>query len=385
MSINGSFNYMNMDLQASDLLLIPGPTPVPDSVLKVLASQPIAHRSQEFSVILESAIDNLKWLAQTDNDAYILTASGTGAMEASVVNFINPGDKVLCLVMGVFGERLAQIAQAYGARVVFLKSQPGKTIETSQVEEALTQEKNDPIKAVLITHNETSTGVTIDLQSVAAIAKKFNTLVIVDAITSFGATNLPINEWDLDVVISGSQKALMLPPGLSVIFVSKLAWAVHEKCITSRFYLDLSKYKRAYQNKTTPFTPNVSLTAALNCALQLIKETGRESVFERHKKLKDLVRLGLKELDLIPFVENYESASVSVTSVLPPEHMSVAELRAFLKDKHRILIADGQNELKGQIFRIGHMGYIFERDIYALFKAMKQALMVNQPVSKSLR
>ncbi len=358
--------------QNSPLLLIPGPTPVPDQVLKAINTQPLPHRSAEFSAILNDAIDNLKWLAETQNDCFIFTGSGTLAMEASIVNFINPGDSVLALNIGVFSERLAQIAQGITDNVITLKAESGCAIELDQVELALSQNKN--IKAVLITHNETSTAVMQNLPALAKICQKHNALTIVDAITSFAASPVLITEWGLDVVITGSQKALMLPPGLSIIFVSKRAWEYVGKNKNPKFYLDLNKYKKSMLNKTTPFTPNVSLIAGLNVALKLIAENGKEATYDRHLKLRKLVRSLSQKYDFELLVEDESIASPSVTAFKAADRITVSDLRSNLKNNHNIIIADGQNDLKGKIFRVGHMGYMFEADILRLDKALGQIL-----------
>ncbi len=362
-------------IKEPNLLLIPGPTPVPECIMKIINSQPMAHRSVEFSQILAETTKDLQWLGSTSNDAFILTGSGTSAMEASIVNFINPHDKVICLVMGVFGERLAQIAQAIASNVTIIKSEPGCGIEANELEAILKQNPN--YKAVLITHNETSTGVTLKLKEIAAVCQKYNILTIVDAITSFAAIDIPIDEWGLDVVITGSQKALMLPPGLAMIFVSSKAWTAYDLNQNAKFYLDLNKYRKSMANKTTPFTPNVNLIAGLNESLKIIKRTGKEAVFNRHKVLKTLVRKFAQKFNFDLLVTDESFASNSVTSFKAPKQLSVNELRASLKEQYKILIADGQNELKGKIFRIGHMGYIFERDILMLENALVNIMGIN--------
>lgn len=358
-------------LRPPEFLMIPGPTPVPAQVLEAHARHPLGHRSQEFSEYLIESIKGLKWLAASDNEPLILTSSGTGAMDAAIANTVNRGDKVLSLVCGVFGERFAKIAEAYGASVERITVETGQPIEPEMVERHLAQNKD--IKAVTITHNETSTGVINDLKTICAIIRKHGALSLIDAVTSFGATPVEIDDWDLDIVITGSQKALMLPPGLSFIFLSKRAWAAYEENKNGKFYLDLGRYLKSQASNTTPFTPNVSLVAALVASLTLMKETGKEKIFERHINLRNILRSAIGQMGLKLFVDD-SCASPTITSIYPPADVEVAEIRKRLKEDYRIIVADGQEELQGKIFRIGHMGYVFERDLGMTIHALNSIL-----------
>jgi aspartate aminotransferase-like enzyme len=360
-------------MQPREFLMIPGPTPVPDRVLEAVARHPIGHRTPEFSKLLRGAVDDLKWLGQTARDPYVITSSGTGAMEAAIVNTVNSGDGVLSLIVGVFGERWAKISEAYGAKVERVISEPGQPVDLVLLAEKLKKDKEQKIKVVTVTHNETSTGVINDLQAIAKLVRSHGALLIVDAVTSFGAVNLPIDEWQVDVLVTGSQKALMLPPGLGVIFFSERAWRVSENCKTPRFYLDLRKYKKSLEQDTTPATPNVSLVAGLRESLLMMREDGTEKIIARHLRLKEALRSGIKALGLKLFVAD-EHASPTITAILPPNGISVADIRKGLKEDFRILVADGQEELKGKIFRIGHMGYVFERDILMTLAALESVL-----------
>ncbi len=350
------------NLKPSQFLMIPGPTPVPSIVLDAISQHPLGHRSQEFSAIFASVSKELQALAQTKGDAFILTGSGTLAMEAAISNTISPGDKVLSLVTGVFGERWANIAQAYGAQVEKLECQPGKAVDVDQLADRLSADKEKSIKAITITHNETSTGVLNDLRQIAYLTKKHGALSIVDAVTSFGAINIPMDEWHVDVMITGSQKALMLPPGLAIIFFGARAWAAQATCKSPRFYTDLSRYKKSLAANTVPFTPNVSFVCGLQKSLQLIQDEGIAIVQARHLKLRTMLRSGLRALGLRLLVDD-DFASPTITAILPPENISVADIRKGLKEDFNIVVADGQESLQGKIFRIGHMGYVFERDI----------------------
>ncbi len=361
-------------MPAREFLMIPGPTPVPDAVLEAVGRHPIAHRSADFSNMLRECVEGLRWLgADTQNDVFILTSSGTGAMEAAIANVVNAGDKVLSLVCGVFSERWAKICQAYGADVERMKFEPGEAYSVEAVRQRLSQDKDRSIKAVTITHNETSTGVINDLQQLAQLTHDHGALSIVDAVTSFGACPIAVDEVKVDLLITGSQKALMLPPGLAYIFVSPRAWEAQAKCKTRRFYFDLSKYRKSLDDNTTPFTPNVSLVAGMQVSLGLMRKEGLEHIFARHIRMKEMLRAGLTALGLELFVKG-EHASPTITSILPPTAIPVDAIRKLLKERFRIVVADGQESLKGKIFRIGHMGYVFERDILMTLASLETAL-----------
>lgn len=360
-------------VQPREFLAIPGPTPVPDAVLEACARHPIGHRTADFSKMLMSATQDLQWLGQTKNDVFVLTSSGTGAMEAAISNTLSPGDLVVSLVCGNFSERWAKMAEAFGAVVERLTVEAGKAYDLDALRERLKRDTAKEIKAVTITHNETSTGVINDLRTIAEIVKAHGALSIVDGVTSFGACNIPIDEWGVDVLVSGSQKALMLPPGLGVIFFSEKAWKANETCKTHRFYFDLKKCKKSLGQQTTPFTPNVSFIAGLQASLSLMKEEGTSAIFGRHERMRKSLRAGLKALGLELFVEE-SAASPSITAVLPPNGISVDSIRKSLRERFRIVVADGQEELKGKIFRIGHMGYVFDRDILMVLAALEAVL-----------
>jgi aspartate aminotransferase-like enzyme len=365
-----------------EFLMIPGPTPVPDRVLAAIAKHPIGHRSPDFSDILMESIAGLKWLGGTENEPLILASSGTGGMDGAIANTVNRGEKVLSLVCGVFGERFAKIAEAYGADVTRIKSEFGKPIDPQDVRDALAKDSNKEIKAVTITHNETSTGVINDLQTIAGIVKEHGALILVDAVTSFGATPVPIDEWNLDVVVTGSQKALMLPPGLGFAFVSEKAWKASESCTNPRFYLDFRKYLKSQRERTTPYTPNVSFVVGLCESIKMMKEEGKEEIFKRHIAMKETLRKGVRELGLKPCVDDAH-ASPSITSIYPPGSTDVPAIRKALKERFRITVADGQEELKGKIFRMGHMGYVFERDIGMALYALKE--VIGQPANTPVK
>lgn len=362
-------------MQPREFLMIPGPTPVPDAVLEAIARDPMGHRTKEFSKVLTEVTSALKKLAECEGDALILTASGTGAMEASIANTINPGDKVLSLICGVFGERWAKLAEAYGAEVERLKVEPGEAISPEVLREKLRGDRERSIKAVTMTHNETSTGVINDLQQLALTVREHGALCIVDAVTSFGACPVSFSAWGIDILVTGSQKALMLPPGLAVIFMGERAWEATERCTAPRFYFNLSKYKTSLEQETTPFTPNVSFVVGLKTSLDMMKQEGYKAVFARHDRMKRALRAGITGMGLKLFVPKELHASPTITSILPPPSASVDAIRRTLKERYNIRIADGQDGLKSKIFRIGHMGYVFDRDILTTLAALESSLM----------
>ncbi len=360
-------------MPAREFLMIPGPTPVPDAVLSAIARHPIGHRTVDFSKALREVVDELKLLGESTGDLFVLTSSGTGAMEAAIANTVSPGDAVLSLVQGVFSERWAKITEAYGGKVQRLTVDPGKAIDASAVKDVLKADTAKKIRAVTITHNETSTGVLNDLEKIAAAVAAHGAVSIVDAVSSFGACPVSIDKWGVDILVTGSQKALMLPPGLAFVFVNSCGWEAQSHCTSPRFYFDFAKYKKSLDADTTPFTPNVSLVAGLKASLDLIRQEGTQAVFARHERLKSILRAGLVELGLTLFVTD-ANASPTITAVLPPEGLTVDSIRKALKSKYSIVVADGQESLKGKIFRIGHMGNVFERDILMTLAALKAVL-----------
>lgn len=295
-------------------------------------------------------------------------------MEAAIANTISPGDKVLSCICGVFGERWAKIATAYGAEVEKLQVENGEPISVDALRDKLQADRNHTIKAVTITHNETSTGVINDLHQLALAVREHGALCIVDAVTSYGAAPIEFSHWGIDVMVAGSQKALMLPPGLAVIFMSDRAWEAQASCTSPRFYFDLAKYRTSLEQETTPFTPNVSFVVALKTSLDLMKQDGYRGIYVRHDRMKKALRAGVTGMGLKLFVPKEQYASPTITSIVPPTSISVDALRRTMKERYNIRVADGQDALKNKIFRIGHMGYVFERDILMTLSALEACL-----------
>lgn len=355
------------------MLMIPGPTPVPEAALLALAKHPIGHRTSEFSNILAEVTENLKWLHQTQSDVLTLNVSGTGAVEAGIINFLSPGDRILVGSNGKFGERWVEIGQAYGLNVEEVKVEWGKPLDPKVFAEKLQADTQKQIKAVIITHSETSTGVLNDLESINRHVKEHGeALIIVDAVTSLGAFNLPVDAWGLDIVASGSQKGYMIPPGLGFVSVSPKAWEAYKTAKLPKYYLDLGKYRKATAKNTTPFTPPVNLIVALHTTLRIMKEEGLESIFARHERLKNATRAAIQGLNLPLFAAD-SSASPAITAVAP-QGIESDKIRSLMKKRFDIALAGGQDHLSNKIFRIGHLGFVSDRDILSCIASLEVTL-----------
>lgn len=352
-------------------LRTPGPTPCPPQVMEAMARQMIDHRGPEAAAIITRITAGLQRAFQTQNDVVILTCSGTGGLEAAVVNTIAPGDTVLAISIGVFGDRFAAIAQTYGAKVTKLTFEPGQAADPDAVARALAA---DPaISAVLVTHNETSTSVTNPLEEIARVVKAADKLLLVDAISSMGSINVATDAWGLDVVVSGSQKGWMVPPGLAFLSMSPRAWEAHARSTTPRFYLDAARHRDAQAKGQTPWTPALSLFFALDVALQMLEAEGWEKVFARHQRVAEFTRRGVRELGL-ELLADPRFASNTVTAVKAPAGVDVSALRKALREEHGVVLAGGQGPLQGKIFRIGHLGLVSEADISEALTALGSVL-----------
>lgn len=355
-------------------LMIPGPTPVPESVMLEIAKHPIGHRSSEFSSILEEVYQNLKYVFQTENDVFMFTSSGTGAMCAALENLVNEGDKVLSLVIGNFGSRWAKIAESKGAVVEKIEVNPGEVINPQVLKKRLDEDVNKEIKIVTLTHSETSTGAANDVKTLCSIIKAHGALSVVDGVTSVCAMPCKPDEWGIDVLISGSQKGFMIPPGLAFLTANEKAWKVYEQCKHPSFYFDWAAHRKSVRANSTPFTPAVNLIAGLNVALKMIKQEGIDNMNARHKRHAMALRAALKALNLKLLVENDENASYAITSILPPDGISVPDIRKTLKEDYDIVVANGQNQLKDKIFRMGTLGFVCDRDLIASVGALEAVL-----------
>jgi len=353
-------------------LRIPGPTPLPDEVLQSMTKQMINHRSKEFAELNHKLTDRLKVLFQTTGDVLILTGSGTGGLESAIVNTLSPGDKVLSLSCGAFGERFADIAEQFGADVKRLRFEWGSPVDPEVVRQALKEDL--AITAVLVTHNETSTGLTNDLASISAVVKEFDKLLLVDAISSIGSIDLPVDAWGCDVVITGSQKGWMAPPGLTMVSMSPKAWQAYSKAKMPRYYWDYTKAKSFLEEKgQTPWTPAVSIYYALALAVELLEQEGLHNIFARHARVAKTAREGIKSLGLSLFPDE-AYASNTITAVKAPQGIDVKKLLQILREEYQVVLSGGQRSLEGKIFRIGHLGWVTEADINEVMKALKAGL-----------
>ena len=353
-------------------LRTPGPIPVPDEILQAMTEPMINHRGPEFKDILYSVTDRLRQVFETANDVYILTSSGTGAMEAAIVNTLSPGDRVLNATTGVFGNRFGQIAEVFGAEVVTLDFPLGTAIDPDKLRDSLNS--NTDVKAVLVTHNETSTGVTNRLEDVARIVKEeFGKLLLVDGISSVCSLPVRTDDWGCDVVATASQKGWMLPPGLAFITFSEQAWKAHAQARMPRYYFDVSEYERYYQIGQPPYTPALSLVFALDLALDNILAEGMGIIFERHANIGQMTRNGIKELGLSLFPDE-SVASDTVTAVNVPQGVDARQLLTLMREHDKVVLAGGQESLNGKIFRIGHMGLCTPDEIQEVLDVLERTL-----------
>jgi aspartate aminotransferase-like enzyme len=364
---------LDTPMQDKLTLMIPGPTPVPETVLLAMSRHPIGHRSADFQKIVKRTTEQLKWLHQTSGDVLVLAGSGTAAMEAGIVNVLSKGDLVLCGDNGKFGERWVKLAKAYGLEVQVIKAEWGQPLDPEAFRVALEADTAKAIKAVILTHSETSTGVINDLQAIAGHVKNHGTaLTIADCVTSLGACNVPMEAWGLDVVGSGSQKGYMMPPGLGFVAMSDRAWKAHERSDLPKFYFDLGKYRKSAKADSNPFTPAVNLYYALEAALEMMQKEGLEAIFARHARHRDAAQAGMVAMGL-PLYASEGHGSPAITAVAP-EGIDAEELRKAVKQRFDILLAGGQDHLKGKVFRIGHLGFVCDRDVLTAVAAIEATL-----------
>jgi aspartate aminotransferase-like enzyme len=364
---------LDTPMQDKLTLMIPGPTPVPETVLLAMSRHPIGHRSADFQKIVKRTTEQLKWLHQTSGDVLVLAGSGTAAMEAGIINVLSKGDRVLCGDNGKFGERWVKLAKAYGLEVQVIKAEWGQPLDPEAFRAALEADTAKAIKAVILTHSETSTGVINDLEAIAGHVKNHGTaLTIADCVTSLGACNVPMEAWGLDVVGSGSQKGYMMPPGLGFVAMSDRAWQAYERSDLPKFYFDLGKYRKSAKADSNPFTPAVNLYYALEAALEMMQQEGLEAIFARHARHRDAAQAGMLAMGL-PLYAAEGHGSPAITAVAPAG-IDAEELRKAVKQRFDILLAGGQDHLKGKVFRIGHLGFVCDRDVLIAVAAIEATL-----------
>ena len=357
------------------LLLTPGPTMIPTRVLEVMRRQIIHHRTDNYESCFDELCENLKLVFQTKNTVMTAACSGTGMMEAAVVNLFSPGDKVLAVSVGVFGDRFASIAQAFGIDVQTVRFELGSIADPDEIGDILDKDKEKKIKGVLITHNETSTGVTNDIRKIAGLTRDTDMLLAVDAISSLGALELKMDEWGVDAVVTCSQKALMNAPGLGFAAFSDKAWEAQKKSKSPKYYWDLEKYRNGISktSENPPYTPAITLVLAQNEAVKMLLEETLENVYARHEKSARAVQsaalaIGLK---LLP---KREDSSYVLTALRPPEGVNISHVIKDMNVCYDVMVVGGQKSLKGNLLRIGHCGYFTKFDLIRAFSALELSL-----------
>lgn len=354
-------------------LMIPGPMPLHPEVQLAYCKPIISHRSSEFGEIYGEAMKLGKQVFKTRNDVFIMSSSGTGALESAVANLLNVDDKVIAANNGLFGEHMADIIRSYGIDPIIVKEDYGKPITPEGITAVL--KKNPDVKAVFVIHNETSAGVTSDLESIAGEIRRINRdiLIIVDAVSSLGGVNIETDNWDLDVVVSSSQKALAAPPGLSLISISDRAWKVSEKSKMTKYYFDWHRLKPESLRNMPFTTPPVHIVFALRRALQLLLEEGLDNVFNRNKAMRDMIIDAIEPLGL-RLVPERKYASPTCTALRLPQGISSIKFRDHVFNKYSVLLGPGLGDISSDTFRIGHMGYIFPNDILLTLRVLELAL-----------
>ena len=369
-------------MNGEQYLLLPGPTPVPERVARAMNRSMINHRGPEFKAIHDEVVEGVKKIYHTNQHVVIYPSSGTGGLEAAVANFIAPGDRVLAISIGVFGDRFADIARAFGAKVEQLSFPWGKRADPARIKEKLEADTNHEIKAILMTHNETSTGAYNDIKAIRKAMGDHPALTLVDSVSGLAAIDLKMDEWGLDVVVSGSQKAFMIPPGLSFLAFNDRALEVHRKRSNSCFYWNVETSLEYQAKGQTPFTPPISLYYGLQEALKMIQEEGIDQITARHRHYRKLVRDSVRAMGLQLLTDD-EAASPAVTSVLAPEGIGANSIRQYMLEKFNIVIAGGQKDLDDVIFRIGHLGYIRDLDLLTVITALEITLLqLNVPIQQ---
>ena len=353
-------------------LRIPGPTPCPEEVLQAGAAQMMNHRGPEFAQILRRVTDGLNWVFGSSSDVLSITTSGTGGLETAVVNVLSPGDKVLSVSIGSFGDRLRSIAKTYGAEIESYALEWGEAADPAEIARRL--DADATIKAVMVTHNETSTGVTNPLEAIAKEVRARNRLIIVDAVSSMSSIPCPVERWDLDVVVSGSQKGWMVPPGLAFVYMSERAWEANKTATMPRFYFDAVRTRDSLAKLQNPWTPAMSIYYAMDRAFELMRAEGLEGIFTRHEAIGNYTRERVKSLglSLVPVDEQY--ASNTVTAVWWPEGVDGKAIGRKAREEHGVVLGGGQGKLEGKIFRVGHLGFVSKAEVESALDVVEKLL-----------
>lgn len=355
----------------SSQLRIPGPTPLPERVTRAMTRPMVDHRGPEFAAILAEITAGAKRVFKTSSDLILLTSSGTGGLESAVANLVSPGDEVVVALCGNFGERFAALASAYGADVIRLEFEWGQPVEPDDLAHVL--ERHPKAKLLLLTHNETSTGLTNPLRELARVGRDAGRVVVVDGVSSISSIEIETDAWGIDVAVSGSQKGWMSPPGIALVSVSPRAWEMQSRARSPRYYFDWKEAKTWADKGMTPFTTAVSVGFALQEGVRMLEEEGLANVYERHARLARATQAGLEALRFTLFArEGFRSNTV--TAALPPDGLNVEAFRKLLHDKYGVVIAGGQAKMAGKMIRVGHLGAVAEGDVVQVLWAMEQAL-----------
>lgn len=357
-------------------LQIPGPTNIPDRILRSLSTPIINHRGPEFEALVEKCVAGLKRVYRTENDILIFPSSGSGTLESAVVNLFSPGDTIVAASLGVFSDRVAVIAEKHGVNAIRISKEWGQSVKPEDIVAVLNEDTDKKIKAVCLPQNETTSGVVNDIEAVSKAMKETNhpAILMVDAVSSLACMPLETDAWGVDVVVVGSQKGLMLPPGLGMVSLSAKAWELVEKSTMPRWYWDYKAVKERLKINQFPYTPPTSLLFGLSEAIDILEEEGLENVFDRHELVAGVIRDAIEAMGLTLFAEKgYESAAV--TAINMPEGIAYKDLAGLLNKKYGVIIGGGLQKLQGKIFRIGHLGSIHNTDIYAIMCAVEAALV----------
>jgi len=355
----------------TNLLLTPGPTKIPEDICAALGRPIIHHRTPQFQDNLREVVEGLQYVFQTKSDIYLLAASGTGAMEASVCNVLSAGDHVITVEGGKFGERWTELCEVYGVKPHVIKVEWGKTVQPQQIQEQL--DGDHDVKAVFVTLSETSTGVTTDVKAIAEIVKKTDAILVVDAVSGLGVTEMNMDKWGVDIAVSASHKGFMLPPGLAFVAVNNKAYKLVENSNSPRYYFDFRKAKKAFEKTDTAFTPAIGIIVALTESLKIMKHTGLDSLLAQYARLAQGTRLAAKALGLTLLADENCISNV-LTAINLPESVDGEKVVKTMRDTYGISIAGGQGHLKGKIVRIAHMGCVDEFDILAGFTCFEKVL-----------
>ena len=353
-------------------LRIPGPVPLPKETLEIMSRQMINHRGHEYAMMLEEMSSNLKSVLMTKSDFYFISAAGTGAMESSIVNTTSPGDNILSISIGWFGQRFGDISDAYGCKTTRLEFESGEPADPEKVKKEIL--KNNNYKAVLITHNESSSGVRNPLREICEVIKNnSNALILVDAVSSAAGTRISTDRWAIDIVATASQKSWIAPPGIAMISFSEKAWKAYESSSSPKYYYDIKQYKDYLEIGQPPFTPALTTMFALQYSLNRMIEEGIENIFEKHSEIAKFTRTKANDIGL-QILPKEEFASDTVTAIKLPENIDGKKLVNEIKENYNIVLGGGQQKLAGKIVRIGHMGWVEKKDIEDSINALKETL-----------